>query len=357
MGEHRLFVGGELDLDHPFDAARADDAGHADVEAVDPVFTAQIGGAGKHPALVLQIGFGHLNGGTGGRIEGRAGFQQRHDLAATHAGALNDGVEAFLGRPAHAHQIGKRNAGDGGIADQGHHGVAVAAKHEGGDVLDRNLEFLGQEIAEAGRIQNTRHADDAVVRKPARIAEHHDHGVERIGDADDESAGAVGFYPGADRLHDLGVDADQVVAAHARPAGDAGGDDDHVGALDGAITPRPPDAGVKPFDRGRFGDVERFALRNAADDIEQHDIAQFLQSGQMGQCAADVTGANKRDLVAGHESYSRFNCVLKTAVISADPPFMPFVVPRFGVGGKGKGLFLDFFRTERSKTMTENDAA
>ena len=39
----------------------------------------------------------------------------------------------------------------------------------------------------------------------------------------------------ADRLHHLEVDAEQVVAAHARLAGDAGGDDDHVGAGDVGI--------------------------------------------------------------------------------------------------------------------------
>jgi hypothetical protein len=44
--------------------------------------------------------------------------------------------------------------------------------------------------------------------------------------------GACCLMPFADRLHDLEVDAEQVVAAHARLARHAGGDDDHVGAGD-----------------------------------------------------------------------------------------------------------------------------
>ena len=111
----------------------------------------------------------------------------------------------------------------------------MAAEHEGGDVLDRNLEFLGEEMTEAGRVEDTGHADDLVVGQPAGVAQHHDHGIQGIGNADDEGLGAVLLDALADGLHDLGIDADQVVAAHARLAGDAGGNDDHVGATDGAV--------------------------------------------------------------------------------------------------------------------------
>ena len=52
---------------------------------------------------------------------------------------------------------------------------------------------------------------------------------------DDEGVGGVLLDAGADLLHDLEVDADQVVAAHAGLARHAGGDDADVGALDVGI--------------------------------------------------------------------------------------------------------------------------
>ena len=57
------------------------------------------------------------------------------------------------------------------------------------------------------------------------------HRVERVGDDDEDGVGRDGR--GADRddaAHDAGVLGQQVVAAHARLAGQAGGDDDDVRA-------------------------------------------------------------------------------------------------------------------------------
>src|SRR3546814_3446266 len=46
------------------------------------------------------------------------------------------------------------------VAHRRHHRVAVAAQHEGRDVLDGHLELLGQEVAEARRVEHAGHADD-----------------------------------------------------------------------------------------------------------------------------------------------------------------------------------------------------
>jgi hypothetical protein len=40
----------------------------------------------------------------------------------------------------------------------------MAAEHEGGDVLDRDVELVGEEIAEARGIQHAGHADHLLVR-------------------------------------------------------------------------------------------------------------------------------------------------------------------------------------------------
>ena len=104
----------------------------------------------------------------------------------------------------------------------------------------------------------------------------------------------------ADFADDLGVDADQVVAAHAGLARYAGGDDHDIGALDLGVVVGAADRGVVTLDRAALDDVERFALRNALDDIEQHDVAQLFDAGEQCQGPADLAGADKGDLVACH---------------------------------------------------------
>ena len=61
---------------------------------------------------------------------------------------------------------------------------------------------------------------------------------------------------------------------------------------------------VEAVDRGRLRDVERFALRDAFGNVEQHDIAELLQPDEVSQRAADLTGADQSDLVARHGNLS-----------------------------------------------------
>ena len=297
---------GERDLDDALDAVLADHDRHADEHVLHAVLAVEIGRAGQDALLVLEVALGHGDGGSGGRVEGGAGLEQVDDLAAALAGALDHGVELLLGRPAHLHEVGQRDAGDRGIAHQRHHVVAVAAEHEGGHVLDRHVELLGEEVAEAGRIEHAGHADDLFGLQAGELLQRPDHGVERVGDADDEGVRGILLDAVADRFHDLQVDADQVVAAHAGLARHAGGDDDHVGACDIGIVVRALVPGIEPVDRRGFGDVETFALGNALRDVEEHDVAEFLQADEMGERAADLAGADERDLVPGHESVLGF---------------------------------------------------
>ena len=116
-----------------------------------------------------------------------------------------------------------------------------------------------------------------------------------------KASGACWLDRGADLRHHLGVDADEVVAAHARLARHAGGDDHHIGAGDRGIVVGAGEAGVEALDRRRLGQVERLALRHALDDVAQHDIAQFLQADQERERAADLAGADQRDLLACHQ--------------------------------------------------------
>ena len=105
---------------------------------------------------------------------------------------------------------------------------------------------------------------------------------------------------GADRVHHLQVDAEQVVAAHAGLPRHAGGDDDHVRAGDVGVGTRPRQLRVEALDRPGFGDVERLALRNAVDDVEEDDVAQFLHGGQMRQRPADLARPDQSNLLSRH---------------------------------------------------------
>src|SRR6185437_11160672 len=80
----------QRDLEHLLEAARAEPAGHAHVEAVEPVLTPKEGGAREHPLLIVDDGVDHLAHGRGRRVVGRAGLEQLDDLGAAVAGALDD---------------------------------------------------------------------------------------------------------------------------------------------------------------------------------------------------------------------------------------------------------------------------
>ena len=56
----------------------------------------------------------------------------------------------------------------------------------------------------------------------------------------------------------------------------------------------------KPSTGADCGEVERLALRHALGDVEQDDVAEFLEADEMGQRAADLAGADQCDLVARH---------------------------------------------------------
>jgi hypothetical protein len=122
----------------------------------------------------------------------------------------------------------------------------MAAQHEGGDVLHRHVEFLGEEVAEARAVEHAGHAADLVVRQARELAQRPDHRVERVGDADDEGVRRVVADAFAHLLHDLEVDAQKVVAAHARLARHAGGDDAHIRARDVGVVVGALQLGVEP---------------------------------------------------------------------------------------------------------------
>src|SRR5205085_9016951 len=99
--EHLALGRIESELDHALDALRADHHRYADVQVLHAVWAVEIGRAGEHALLVLEIALRHRDRRGGRRIEGRAGLEQGDDLAAALARAVHDRVEALLRGPLH----------------------------------------------------------------------------------------------------------------------------------------------------------------------------------------------------------------------------------------------------------------
>ena len=174
----------------------------------------------------------------------------------------------------------------------------MAAENDGGHVFDRDLEFLGDEGAEAGRIENAGHADDAVFREFRDHVRDLRHGVERIGDDDDDGVGRNGGGLFGGGFDDFVVGEQKVVAAHAGFAGEAGGDDDDVGIRGGRVIVGSGDADVVAFDGTGLEEVEPFALRDAFSHVYENDVSEFLFGGPDGTVGADVSGADDGDFIS-----------------------------------------------------------
>ena len=97
---------------------------------------------------------------------------------------------------------------------------------------------------------------------------------------------------------DLGVDAYQVVAAHARLARDARGDDDDVRASGLVVAIRADGVGLIADDRASLVEVERLALRQAFDDVDEHDVGVISFGQSLCSGSANMAGANDRNFLA-----------------------------------------------------------
>jgi hypothetical protein len=80
----------------------------------------------------------------------------------------------------------------------------------------------------------------------------------------------------------------------------AGGDDADLGIVERLVGVGAGEMRIEAVDRRRLRDIQRFALRHALGDVEQHDVAQLLQADEVSQRSADLTGANQTNLVARH---------------------------------------------------------
>ena len=82
--------------------------------------------------------------------------------------------------------------------------------------------------------------------------------------------------------------------------GTPGGDDADISPLHGFIRVRAGISGVEPVDRRCFRDIERFPLRDALGDVEQHRVAEFSKTDEMRERATDLARADQCDFLACH---------------------------------------------------------
>ena len=102
----------------------------------------------------------------------------------------------------------------------------MAAEHEGGDVLDRDVEFVGEEVAEARRVEHAGHADDhAAAAGRSIFCSAHTMASSGLVMQMTKALGAYFLMPEPTCSITFEIDVEQIVAAHAGLARHAGGDD------------------------------------------------------------------------------------------------------------------------------------
>ena len=176
----------------------------------------------------------------------------------------------------------------------------MAAQNKGCHVAHGHIEFLSKEVTETRTVQNASHAADLVVGQTAELAQRPNHRIQRVGDADNEGVGRVGSNAFANGFHDLKVDAQKVITAHAGFARNTSGHDAHVGACDIRVIRGTLHIGIKAFGGTRFGNIQRLALGQTIRNVEQDNVAQFLDSSEVGKRAPDVACADKGNFSSGH---------------------------------------------------------
>ena len=205
-----------------FDALAADDRGNADADVLLAVLAVEVAAAGNHLLLVVEDSLDHHRCACSRSIPGRRADEFGQRGSADHR--VGDGLFELL-----RSELRNGNAVDRGFRyERNHRRVAVAADDHAVDIVDVSARGLGQVALEAGRVQCAAHADDTVLRESRSLQGQVGQRVHRVGNHDDDGAGRVLDDVLDHALHNAGVRADQLLAGHARLAGNARGDDHHI---------------------------------------------------------------------------------------------------------------------------------
>src|SRR6185369_2651872 len=187
---HCLLFSIEFELEDLLDTLLAENARYADVEAFYAELAVQVCTGRKNALLVFENRLSHGDCGRSRAVECGTGLEQGNDFAACATGTLDHGFHDFfcfcLVLVLALKKFHDRDAVDAGITYERNHVVAVTAEGHGIDVFHGHAELPGDEGYETSRVENPGLADNAVVRKAGNLLTESNHGVERIGDNDDE---------------------------------------------------------------------------------------------------------------------------------------------------------------------------
>ena len=152
----------------------------------------------------------------------------------------------------------------------------MAAQNKCSHVFHRDVKFFRQEMAKTRAVQNACHAAHPFMRQARKFAQGPNHRVQWVGDTDHKSVGRMIADAFANRFHDLEVDPQKIIAAHARLTRNTCGHNAYISARNISVIIRALKLGIEFFRRPRFGDIKSFALRGALGDIKKDNVAQFF---------------------------------------------------------------------------------
>ncbi len=131
------------------------------------------------------------------------------------------------------------------------------------------------------------------------------HGVERVGDDDDDGVRRVLGRLRDAALDDLVVLHQQIVAAHAGLPREAGGLHDDVGVGGVFVAVGADDFDVDALDGARLSHVEALALRDALGNVDENNVGEFLVGQEHCTGRAYVAGADDGDFLTHDSSLIR----------------------------------------------------
>ena len=260
---------------------------HAEEHILQAILALHVSRGRDDQVFVLQDRFRHLRHGHCRSIISRTGLEQIDDLPAALAGAVDDRFQ-FVRRQVFT----QRYTGHIRMAGQRHHLIAMTAHHIAVDIFHADTGLQGHERPHAGRIQDARLPDNALARQLADLHGQVCHRIQRVGQNDEDGLRRILEGVRGCITDDLGVDGQQVFAAHTRLARHARRDDDDIGTLGGSIIIAADHGYILADHRQGFLQVQGLALWHPFDDIHQHQVGDFTFGQPMGGGGTGHSGAN-----------------------------------------------------------------
>ena len=231
----------------------------------------------------MQDRFDHHRSSGARSIPGRSADELGQRGTADHR--AGDSLFEFLlrGELRHGHAI------DRSLRKQrNHRRIAMTADHHAVHVVDVGAGGFRQVTFETGRIQGATHADNPVFGKSRSLERQISQRIHRVGDHDDDRAGRIFHHVLDHAFHNVGVGADQLLAGHARLAGNTRGDHHHVrvGSLL-VVVGHADELRIEIHQRRTLVHIQHLTLRQALFDVdEDHFARHFAASHHIGASSA-----------------------------------------------------------------------